>query len=577
VIRRWLPHAAACSAAVVSLAALATFAAVIEPALAAPGASSAAAASPIVIDGVGSPVTESGLLSIQLEAPSAISITAVGIDSGGLVETSILGSGFTLTSGSNQDGIWTVNSPIPQNAMPFGTYQVTVTATDSGGDRLSNGLAPDTFFFGLHPSVTLSASTTTLSYTRQSLTFSGQVTADDPDSDVVVVPDQIVSIVGDGGDSFTTTTDDSGDYSVTVSPAVYNEPGMTESYSATVAASASVQAASSGAIALTAQVDPVQVSVSLSTPTAKFGAPVTLSGAALYQSGGIWLPLANSTIDVTGSDFYSGAGVGPISATTDASGAFSVVLPDQPTTTWTANPAPSPYLSTTSQPGQVLPNSAVLTVLLPTTVPAIHLRYNPAGQLTASACLDLSSAVTSFPDLSPPSGPLSLQYAASRGGHWHTLGALGAGNQSCSHGTAFRKVYNSVPLSAYFRVSYGGKVLYQPTASAAVHAATARTRFARFNVRPRSVSRNGRITMSGALDRKTAHGWTGLAHAKITIVIEPPGADAYWFKRLRVGKSGKFRISFADPQSASWYVAYAGNSTHLSAQSDTIYVTASRS
>jgi hypothetical protein len=577
VIRRWLSHAVACSAAVVSLAALVTFAAAIEPALASPGASSAAAASPIVIDGVSSPVSESGLLSIQLEAPSAISITAVNIESGSVVETSILGSGFTLTSGSNQDGIWTVSSPIPQNAMPFGTYQVTVTATDSGGDSLSNGLAPNSFFFGLDPSVTLAASTTTLSYSQQSVTFTGQVTADDPDGNVVVVPDQTVSVAGDGGDSFTATTDDSGDYSVTGSPAVYNEPSMTESYTASVAASASVQAASSGAIALTAQVYPVQVSVSLSTSTAKFGASVTLSGTALYQAGGIWLPLAQSTIDVTGSDFYSGASVGPIKATTDGSGAFSVLLPDQPTTTWTANPPSSPYLSTTSQPGSVLPNSAVLTVLLPTTVPALHLRYNPAGQLAASACLDLSSAVTSFPDVSPPSGTLSLQYAASRGGPWHTLGALSGGSQSCSHGTAFRKVYNSAPLSAYFRVSYGGKVLYQPTHSAAVHAATVRTRFAGFNVRPRSVSRNGRITMSGELERQTAHSWTALANAKITIVIEPPGANAYWFKKLRVGKSGKFRISFADPQSASWYVAYAGNSTHLSTQSDTIYVTASRS
>lgn len=572
---RWLPRAVACSAAVASLAGFAFLAVAAEPAHAAPAASAAAAASPIVIDAVSSPVAESGLLSIQLEAPSAISITAVNIDSGSVVETSILGSGFTLTSGSNQNGVWTVSSPIPQNAMPFGTYQVTVTATDSGGDSLSNGLAPESFFFGLDPSVTLSASTTTLSYSQQSVTFSGQVTADDPDSNVVVVPDQTVSIEGDGGDSFTATTDNSGDFSVSAAPALTSQAGLAESFSADIAPSTTTQPASSAGVTLTAQIDPVQVSVSLSTSTAKFGAPVKLSGTALYQSGGIWLPLTDSTIDVTGSDFYSDASVGPLSASTDGSGAFSVSLPAQPTTTWTANPAPSPYLSTTSQPGSVLPNSAVLTVSLPTTAADLHLRYNPIGQLAASACLDLSSAVTSFPDLSPPSGTLSLQYAASRSGPWHTLGALGAGSQACSHGTAFRKVYNSAPLSAYFRVSYGGQVLYEPTVSSAVHAATARTRFAGFNVRPRSVSRNGRITMSGELERKTAHGWTGLPGASITIAIEPPGADAYWFKRLRVAKSGKFRVSFADPQSASWYVAYAGDSTHLTAQSNAIFVTVS--
>jgi len=569
VIRRWLPAAVACSAAA-TLAAVA-----VMPALAAPRAASAAAASPIVIESISSPVAESGLLSIDMQAPTAITITAVNIvDAGGAVEYSIQGGNFSQT-GNPTDGTWTVSSPIPQNAMPFGTYEVTVSATDAGGDTpLNNAQAPGSFFFGLDPSVALSASTSTLSYLQQSVTFSGQVTASDPDGNVVVVPGQPVSIDGAAGDSYTATTDTSGDYSVTESPAVYNDPGLTDSYIASVAASASAQAASSAAVSVAAQVDPVQVSVSLSKTTARFGARVTLSGTAMLESGGSPTPLATAPIDVTGTDFYSGSGVGPISATTNANGAFSVVLPAQPTTTWTANAASNPYL----QPGSTTPNSAVLTVSLPTQVASVRLKYDPADQLTASGCLDLSPAVTSFPDLSPPPATsLSLQYAASRHGPWHTLGALGAGSQVCHHGTAFRAVFNSAPVSAYFRVRSGGQLPYQPTVSAVVHAATARTRFAGFDIKPRSVSANGRITMSGELEHKTARGWTGLAGAQITIVIEPPGADAYWFKRLTVARSGKFRTSFADPQSASWYVAYAGDSTHLSAQSNVIYVQAGHS
>jgi hypothetical protein len=571
VIRRGLPLAAACSAATVAVLA----AVAVAPALAASAAGAAAATSPILVDSVSSPLTESGLLSIQLEAPSAISITAVTIDSGSTVETSILGSGFSLTQGSTTDGVWTVNSPISQAALPYGTYQVAVTATDADGDNLSNGLAPESFFFGLDPSVTLNASTTTLSYSQQSVTFSGQVTADDPDGDVEIVPDQAVSIAGQDGDSYTATTDSNGNYSVTVSPDVFSESTLSDSYTASVAASSSVQAASSGMISLAAQIDPVQVTVSLSTSAARFGAKVTLSGVAMEDSGGSWAALANAPIDVTGSDLYSNAPVGPIGTTTNAAGAFSVVLPAQPTTTWTASPAPSPYL----QPESAQPNSAILRVSLPTKVTSLGLKYNPADQLTASGCLDLSSAVTSFPDLSPPPGtPLSLQYSASARGPWHTLGALGAGSQACSHGTAFRKVFSSAPVSAYFRVKYGGQLFDEPTVSAAVHAATAPTRFAGFNVKPRSVSANGHITVSGELERKTAHGWAGLANAKITIYIQPPGTGGYWIKKLRVGKSGKFRVSFAaaDLVSADWFVAYSGDSKHLRTQSNDIYVTVSR-
>jgi hypothetical protein len=562
VIRRWLPRAVACSA-------VAFAAAIVMPALAAAGAT--AATSAIVVGSVSSPLTESGLVSIQMQAPTPISLTAVNIVSGSDVVLTVPAGEFTLTSGTNVQGTWTISSPIPQSELAFGTYQVTVTASDTGGDSINGQQAPGSLFYGLDPSVTLSTSATTLSFSQQNVTFSGQVTAYYPDGSVQAVISQPVSIQGNDGDSYTATTDSKGNYSVTAAPALYSEPAMTDSYTANVAASASVQAASSAAIGLTAQVNPVHVSVSLSTSVARFGAKVTLRGVAKQQSDGTLLPLANATMDITGTDFYSNRKVGPIHATTRSNGRFSVVLPAQPTTTWTATAAPSPYLITTGQSGSA--NSAVLTVSLPTRVISLRLKYNPAGQLTATGCLVLAPSVTSFPDLRPPPGsPLSLQYAASRHGRWHKLGALGAGRQACRHGVAFGQVYGSAPLSGYFRVSYGGQLRYQPTVSAVGHAATARTRFVGFDIRRRSVSRNGRITVSGELERKTAHGWTGLAGAKITILIEPPGSDPYWFKRLTVGKSGKFRSSFADPQSASWYVAYGGDSRHLSAQSNAIYV-----
>jgi hypothetical protein len=578
VIRRWLPRAAACSAAIAALAAVA----VAPAALAAPVAAQAVAAtSPIVIDAISSPASESGLLSVQAEAPTSITSLDANIYSGSTLELNVPAADFTLTSGSADDGIWTLTSPSDLSGLAFGTYTVTVDATDSGGDTVSGAQAPGSFFYGYYPSVTLSTSATTLSYSQQSVTFSGQVTADDPDDGTAAaVPvGTTVTIAGQDGDSYTTTTTDaSGDYSVTASPALYNDTSLAESFTASVAASTSMQSASSAAVGLTAEIDPVQVTVSLSSTVAKFGAPVTLSGTALYQSGGIWLPIASSTIDVTGSDYYSGTSVGPLTATTDTSGDFSVTLPAQPTTTWTADPAPSGYLSTTSQPGSQLPNSALLTVSLPTAVTSLHLKYNPLGQLTATGCLALSPTVASFADLTPPSGtPLSLQYAASRNGPWRTLGTLGASGAACSDGTRFRTVSDSAPVSAYFRVSFGGQLFYQPTAGPAVHAATTPTRISGFSATPKSVSRHGRITVSGELERKTSHGWKGLA-GRVTIYLEPAGGSSwYWIKKVNVTGSGKFRVTFAASSvvSAHWTAGYAGNATHLQSQSRIVYVSVS--
>lgn len=583
MIRRWLSRAAARQAAVAVLAVCVPTAVVagaaVAPASAAPVTGQAAATGSIVIDAVSSPLTESGLLSIQAEATTAITSLDVNIYSGSTLELNVPASDFALTSGSTEDGIWTVTSPITQAELPLGTYQVTVDATDSGGDSVTGAAAPGSFFFGLDPTVTLSASVTTLSFSQQSATFTGQVTAYYPDGSVQPVTGQQVAIDGADGDSYTATTDSSGDYSVTAAPAVYSDANLAESFTASVAASSSIQSASSASVDLAAEIDPVQVTVSLSSSVAKFGAPVTLSGTAMYQAGGIWLDLADTTIDVTGSDYYSAASVGPITATTDASGDFSVALPAQPTTTWTANPAPSGYLSTTSQPGSALPNSALLTVSLPTEVKSLDLKYNPLGDLTASGCLALSAAVASFADLTPPSGaPLSLQYAASRQGPWHTLGALGTSGAGCSEGTKFRTTFDSAPVSAYFRVSFGGQLFYQPTVGQSVHAATTPTRISGFSATPTSVSRHGRITVSGDLERKTSHGWTGLGGARITIYLEPAGGTSwYWIKKLNVSSSGKFRVTFAASSvvSAHWTAGYAGDSSHLQCQSRIVYVSVS--
>jgi hypothetical protein len=537
----------------------------------------AASAGTIVIDSVTSPADEPGLLSIQAEAPSKITALTVYIDSDTRPVLSIPFYDLSLTSGSALDGTWTVQTPITTSELSLGTYQVTVDATDAGGDYAYGISAPDPFFFGLYPSVTIAASTTTLSYSQQSVTFSGKVTADSPEGLLEGVPDQPVSITDSAGGSWPATTDKNGSYSVNIRPNLAGGAGgLTGSFSASVSGGPAIAQASAPEVKLTGDVDPVQVTVSLSKSVANFGTPVTFRGTAQYESGGVWLPLANSTVDISGKGYYSGRSVGAIATTTDSTGNFKVVLPAQPTTTWTANPPPSQFL-TSSGSLVGLPNSATLTVVLPTRTTRLTVAYNPAGRITASGCLGLGSAVASFPHLSPPAyADIYLQYSRTSRGPWRTLGPLARrGAPKCQGGTGFTGTVGSRALSGHYRVDFTGQLLYQRSVSAAKYAVTAPTRIANFNITPRAVSGHGRIRLSGQLQQK-ARGWKRLGDVRVTIYVEPAdGTTWYWFRHVKTSSSGKFRISFADPVSGHWAVGYAGNSRHLQSLSRTLYVSAS--
>ncbi len=554
-----------------AVAAAAATAAVIPAA-----AATATSASTVLIDAVTSPPSEPGLLSIQVEATSDITSLTVYIDSGSTPELTIPFSDLSLTAGSEQDGTWTVQTPITESQLAFGTYQVTADATDTGGDNLTGLTAPAPFFFGLYPSLTINASTTTLSYSQQAVTFSGQVTAYSPSGSLEGVPDQQVTITGQYGGSWSATTDSIGNYLVTATPDLAGGTGLAASFSASVSASTGIAQASSPALELTGDVDPVQVTVELSQSTADFGTPVTLTGSAQYESDGIWLPLAYATIDITGTDYYSGSSVPAITATTADDGSFSVALPAQPTTTWTANPAPSQFL-TSSDSELGAPNSALLTIVLPTETTRLHIDYNPAGQITASGCLGPGAAVASFPDLSSPAlADLYLQYSRTSHGPWRTLGSLGdSGAPDCHGATGFGGAMPPVSLSGHYRVDFTGQLLYQGSVSSTGYAATVPTRIAGFSITPRAVSGHGRIRVSGQLQQK-APGWKSLGGARITIYIEPAGGTTwYWYKHARVSSSGRFRVTFADPVSGHWAVGYAGNSSHLQTLSRILYVSAS--
>src|SRR6185437_9151945 len=97
-----------------------------------------ASAGSIVIDGISAPSAETGLLSVQAEATTPITSLTVDINGTGGLALALTTSDFTQTSGGPTDGIWTVTSPIDPSVLPYGVYQVAVSAADSGGDSISD-------------------------------------------------------------------------------------------------------------------------------------------------------------------------------------------------------------------------------------------------------------------------------------------------------------------------------------------------------------------------------------------------------------------------------------------------------
>ena len=85
-----------------------------------------------------------------------------------------------LTSGTTTAGTWTVKTPISEHQLDFGSYQIMVDATDTGGDSISKSVAGPLNYF-IEPTITLKASPTVIGQANPTATLSGTVTGLWPD------------------------------------------------------------------------------------------------------------------------------------------------------------------------------------------------------------------------------------------------------------------------------------------------------------------------------------------------------------------------------------------------------------
>lgn len=547
--------------------------AVVAGVTAVPAAASAMAADSITIGTASSPAGNVGLLAVTAQADSDIdasSITAHLISGGNNDVLDV--SDFALTAGTAQNGTWTVTTPIAEGQgtgqLPLGTYTVEVDATDAGGTSVTEQQATGSLNFVIEPTITLSASPTKVDYDDQTVTLSGTVTGLSPDGSTAPLQSQDLTLQDTASWTDATSTDSSGDFSVAVV-----HPDVQETYFATIAASGTVAAGTSNNLQITSQVDLVTLAAKISSSQVNYGTKVTITGTASYKGSSGSTALAGSTVQLYAGPPQDSNYVPYASATTSASGAFSMSFTATASETFTVYAGDLP--NDTSYSDQLLSQATVnlpLNVAVPIQIDSFKASLSPFGVVSVSGCLKITN------DSFPVPLPLKVEYSAKSTGPWTSLGTLGDSNfdgENCGTGTGgdgFTGHVNAKLAAAYYRLAYTATKNYQSATSAAVYAWKYPTRISSLKVSPRSVKKGQKITVSGRL-QVDVKSWKDFGKKQVLIILKPKGSKSwYWIYKVTTSSSGYFSKKFVDPVTAHWSAEYLGDSTHLACAGPQYYV-----
>jgi len=522
------------------------------------------AAGTITITFAGNPASnEPTVLQIDATATTPINSLSASLLSapGGTDEYDV--TDFSFASGALTDGVWTAT--LPAGAVPAGTYTVSVTAGDTGGDTVTDADA-GTFGFLDQPTLTASANVSSVSYGSQSVTFSGQLTAVPAGGGTTIAEGSIpiyYEILGQSSGTLLTDTAGDGTFTATVPDLFGNTYVLYANATATMAAAQSNQIPIGDNFAST------NVTAKITPGHAKYGAHVTLEGTATYEVAGTTTeqPLANYNVAIT-----VGTATLP-SVETNASGQYTASVPTTDGNSFTVTTGTGNYLLDEST------NTASVTVQLPVSVHSFTAKLEPLGTVHSTVCLkDNASSAYGAPNLSR----VELQYAPKRSGPWKKLGFLASNfntsQAQCTkvNGEYLTDDYNSSGdyyptgvigarlVTAYYRVSYGATENYQSFKSAAVRSSLDLTRLTGFSVSPRNISSGGRLEVSGTL-WKHAKSWSKYAHRKVAIYYYNKSIGLNFATYARTNGHGRFSksLQFSGSGSADMIAFYLGDKTHL--------------
>ncbi|MHB1431003.1 MAG: hypothetical protein ACYCO9_05160 [Streptosporangiaceae bacterium] len=516
----------------------------------------------ITVNWAGSPQNESGLLEISLTASTPVTSLTAQLYAAGATQPSLSIATFTpAVPGTQTSGIWTATSPIPWGTgpgeLPLGSdYSIRVTASDQGGTTVTGVLA-GALCECIEPTLTFSASPTTIDWAHRSVTFSGLVTGAWPDGHTGPVQGAIVTVSPFGtGPAVTATTGSDGSYTVT-------QRVTSSQWQASVTGGPGIDltANTEQLASLTITPDQVRLTASVSRRDINYRQSDTVSGTVMFQSGSTWLPLSDYPVDISGSTVSA-------TPTTNAAGQYTATLADLTQTDYLTVSAGeySAFFTGAS-------HTMTITVNWPVAITRVSERLSPSGVLAASGCI-----VFKVPNGKnyQSTSPIWVDYAPKPTGPWHVLGKMPAtwnGQQMCpSVGANWTGHFRIRPASAWYRERVAAAPGIERAISRPVHLWKYPTRIVGFRVSARSVPSGGSLTVSGRLEQDTGR-WRVLAHRVVLIVLRPKGRRTwYWMARPRTTASGYFSATFTDPRSAYWSAFFEGGASYFASGARIVYV-----
>jgi hypothetical protein len=517
-----------------------------------------------------SPATSVGRLSVSLTTADGDDIstftvhilTASGTDVLDLPE-----SYFTLGSGTEAAGTWTISTPITTSQLLLGTYTVTVDAADDGGGTVTGADAGQLAFL-IQPAVTLAASPAALGYGATSTTLSGTVTGLMPDGSTSPLAGQQVQLIAASHQTQTAQTDSAGDFSITESSA--------GTFTATVQGS-TIATASSAPVTVTASTTPTELTATVSTTQPTYDQLVTVTGNLSYQPGSSPEGLPGVSVVVLAPG-YPELSV-PV---TDSSGNF--------TATFTAtesgpvqvyfNSAAYPQSGSYQYLAPAEATTADVSVGLPTSLTRFSAVVAPSGTVSVRGCLGVAG-------ISPQSafsveGTIAIQYAARRSGPWRKLGTITQttpdAGAACGVSTAeasFSGAFAARLARAYYRASFTPEsgAGWQPAVSPSALAWKYRTEIKSLAVSPRKLAKGRKLTVAGQLLRHRQR-WVPYGKRTIEIIFRKPGTKKWSYAvQVKTNSKGRFSATIRAKFTALWSAYYPGGSSDYAAEPTGIKVT----
>ena len=523
------------------------------------------------------PTGNAGLMTVTTTSPTPISPDSMTVHllKGNTDVWDV--TGFGLIGGSGDEEIWQLplQNPITTADLAPGTYTATVDATDDSGQQ--TGLSGGTFPFLIQPFVTLQATPSAISYTQQTVKFSGHATEVQPGTtSMEPYADQQLQIVGgpvtesNPSGSYPVTTDGNGDFLLSMKP-------QPDSYYSSIPGTSSVAGAQSSVVAITDSPTPIRLAAKFSQDAIEYGHTDEMTGTVkYYQSAKTLKPLPSTTVTIAR---LSPPGQKKITTKTNAAGEFQARIPRQTATgTWAVTAGGTGLL------GKALV-TRTLAVHQTTGFKRTSIELSASGVLTVKTCLVDTSPGRSH---TPVNSPIALQYGHGAKGRWKQLIAIEPtyGVPYCPDRSPLWTISVNAPdQNAYYRLRFAGTQTLRVSVSKVRHLWREDTRITDFKVSPRHVHAKGAITISGRLWRAatTRHSksssdsgsWTPYAGRKVVIMFIYHGAAYAFSSKPKTNSEGDFSGLFTAYVTAKWLAQYNGDKTHFASSSPHVKVTVS--